>query len=255
MAIKRLFRIVSGALLVALTVFTFIQQPAYAQGVSVTVCHAAGPSQYVPITVSISSVNDANGLNGHGNHANDAWPSFVFDGVTYPGRGDPSNCSTATDPDPVDVCPNLDGDQATLPDGYEFDELDQCVLINEDPVDVCPNLDGDQATLPDGYEFDEQDQCVLIDEETTDLCPNIDGDQASIPDGYIVDGQGLCVPDQPDEPEDPGDPGDPPVTSTIPFLIPVTGVEGIDSGQLLLNLSGLGAGLALLVKGLFGKEK
>ncbi len=136
---------------------------------------------------SFSSVDDANGLNGHGNHGGDAWGSFVFDGVTYPGQGDFGNCTT-TEPDP-------------------------------DPVDVCPNIDGLQETIPDGYELDGQLQCVPTE----------------------------------GEPEDPGDP--PVVISTVPFLIPVMGVESIDSGQLLLSLSGLGAGLTLLFKGLFGKDK
>ena len=49
-----------------------------------------------------------------------------------------------------DVCPNIEGDQASLPDGYHFDDAGNCVE-NEEPVDVCDNLDGNQASVPDGY--------------------------------------------------------------------------------------------------------
>jgi hypothetical protein len=58
--------------------------------VKVDVCHATGSTNnpYVLITVAIHSVDDATGLNGHGEHADDAWMSFVFEDVTYPGQNE-----------------------------------------------------------------------------------------------------------------------------------------------------------------------
>jgi len=58
--------------------------------VKVDVCHATGSinNPYVLITVAIHSVDDATGLNGHGDHPDDAWMSFVFENVTYPGQNE-----------------------------------------------------------------------------------------------------------------------------------------------------------------------
>lgn len=38
---------------------------------------------------------------------------------------------------------------------------------NEPTVDVCPNLQGDQETLPEGYDYDEQRNCVQIQTSPT----------------------------------------------------------------------------------------
>lgn len=83
-------------------------------GVNVVVCHHTG-SQDNPYTynnVSVHSVDDARGLNGHGLHIEDAWKSFVFDGVTYPGQNEylfgtviDDNCNLITTgtPTPTDT--------------------------------------------------------------------------------------------------------------------------------------------------------
>lgn len=55
----------------------------------------------------------------------------------------------------VDVCPNLEGVQLKVPDGYVLKD-GQCVIP---PKDVCPNLEGVQETVPDGYEL-KDGQCV-----------------------------------------------------------------------------------------------
>lgn len=68
----------------------------------------------------------------------------------------PGGCYTP--PPPVDVCPNLDGLQESIPDGYILQE-GNCVLPPP-PVDVCPNLDGAQETLPEGYVL-EDGNCVI----------------------------------------------------------------------------------------------
>ena len=66
------------------------------------------------------------------------------------------------------------------------------------PPDACPNIEGEQASVPDGFVIDESGNCV---EDTSapavDACPNIEGDQASVPDGFVVDGNGDCVEDAP----------------------------------------------------------
>lgn len=76
-------------------------------------------------------------------------------------------CREAT---PIDVCPNLPGNQATLPDGYQFSsygfteedeeeyeyETPYCVPI---PVDACPNIDGFQEEVPSGL-VSQNGQCI-----------------------------------------------------------------------------------------------
>jgi hypothetical protein len=80
-----------------------------------------------------------------------------------------------------DVCPNLDGFQQEMPDGYEL-------VDGECLPDVCPNLDGFQQEMPDGYE--------LVDGECLpDVCPNINGFQPEVPDGYVMNDRGRCVVD------------------------------------------------------------
>ncbi len=65
---------------------------------------------------------------------------------------------------PVDVCPNLDGNQLDLPVGYEISVTGDCVVIPVD-IDECPNLDGDQLTVPVGYQKNLEGGCVLEDAE------------------------------------------------------------------------------------------
>jgi hypothetical protein len=55
----------------------------------------------------------------------------------------------------VDVCPNIEGPQETVPEGYELVD-GECVPVEESPsesVDVCPNLQGAQETVPEGYQL------------------------------------------------------------------------------------------------------
>ncbi len=109
-----------------------------------------------------------------------------YDSVDNPTAGNTYYCVAFNAPKvtpPTDLCPNIEGDQAEVPQGYAINSDGQCV------PDVCPNLDGIQSSLPDGYTVNNDGQCVLI----TDLCPNIDGIQASIPDGMILNNDGQCV--------------------------------------------------------------
>lgn len=59
-------------------------------------------------------------------------------------------------------------------------------------VDVCPNIPGDQATIPADMVKDADGNCV-VPTEPTDVCPNIDGMQTEVPDGYTRDADGNCV--------------------------------------------------------------
>ena len=94
-------------------------------------------------------------------------------------------------PETTDVCPNLLEVQTSLPDGYMFDDQNNCVEIPQE-TDLCPNLEGDQETLPEGLILDESGNCVEIPEEI-DVCPNINGNQEVLPEGLVFDNEGNCV--------------------------------------------------------------
>ncbi|MEA2459824.1 MAG: hypothetical protein QOH90_1, partial [Actinomycetota bacterium] len=87
-------------------------------------------------------------------------------------------------PPPVDLCPNIAGDQAVIPPGLIVDNNGDCV-----PPDVCPNIDGAQADVPAGMIVDSDGNCV----PPFDACPNIDGVQDNVPAGMITDDAGNCV--------------------------------------------------------------
>ena len=108
---------------------------------------------------------------------------------------DPNLNDESADP-VVDVCPNLEGTQSTVPSGYHLSE-GQCVLDTPPVTDVCPNIEGTQESVPSGYHLSDG-QCVADSTNgsgggtPTDVCPNIDGTQESVPSGYHLSG-GQCV--------------------------------------------------------------
>jgi uncharacterized repeat protein (TIGR01451 family) len=61
------------------------------------------------------------------------------------------------------------------------------------PVDVCPNIEGNQSEVPNGMVKDEQGNCVTTPPPPTDVCPNIEGNQATVPSGLVKDVHGNCV--------------------------------------------------------------
>ena len=75
--------------------------------------------------------------------------------------------------------------------GHEQDHLGPC-QAPPPPTDVCPNIGGNQADVPEGMVKDEQGNCVTSP-PPTDVCPNIDGNQATVPTGLVKNGQGNCV--------------------------------------------------------------
>ena len=82
---------------------------------------------------------------------------------------------------------------------------------DEEPVDVCENIEGNQATVPEGLELDENGNCNEP-EITTDVCPNIEGDQAEVPDGYVLKDSGceeVVIENPPEENETPAPDGTP----------------------------------------------
>src|SRR3989344_635795 len=111
------------------------------------------------------------------------------------GFGSPDDTDTwtftvATCPS-VDVCTNIEGNQASLPDYHYFasegicleqtpvctdpealnydSEVSEAEFASENaceyPVDICPNIDDVQTSLPEGYEFDDEQNCVEIQQE------------------------------------------------------------------------------------------
>jgi hypothetical protein len=93
-----------------------------------------------------------------------------------------------------DYCPNISGNQTSVPAGYTIDIQGNCVKIitPPTPTDVCPNLAGNQSSVPVGYHTDNQGDCIL-NTLSNDICPNISGNQTSVPTGYVIDNQGDCV--------------------------------------------------------------
>ena len=75
--------------------------------------------------------------------------------------------------------------------GHEQDHLGPCEAPPP-PADVCPNIGGNQADVPEGMVKDEQGSCVTSP-PPADVCPNIDGNQATVPTGLVKNGQGNCV--------------------------------------------------------------
>ena len=99
---------------------------------------------------------------------------------------------------PVDVCPNIPGNQAEIPPGMIKDEAGNCVTP---PTDVCPNIPGLQETIPPGMIKDAGGNCVTPPPPPpTDVCPNIPGIQETVPTGMVKDASGNCVTPPPPAP-------------------------------------------------------
>lgn len=213
-------------------------------------------------TVSVDSIVKEN---GHAEHqgGQDIIPAFDYtktvkgqgqdpDVTTnehFPGQGDASLISTNCGAPPVDVCPNLEGNQSEIPTGYHMGEDENgrpaCVKDEEPPppTDVCPNLEGNQSEVPVGYHIveDENGRATCVQDEPpppTDVCPNLEGVQEQVPAGMVL-ADGQCVTPPPGQQCPPGmvptagkdgEPGNdecefpenPPSTSSTPTPPPVT---------------------------------
>lgn len=102
---------------------------------------------------------------------------------------------------PPDVCPNIPGVQATIPDGMQLDGSGNCYTPTPPPAppvetDLCNNIAGVQTTLPDGYYRTLGGNCYVqptAPEPPVDVCLNIDDVQTAVPDGYYLDESNNCV--------------------------------------------------------------
>lgn len=58
-----------------------------------------------------------------------------------------------------DDCDSQNGNVLTLEDAVEV------IAPEEEPEDMCPNIEGTQEELPEGYVLDDENDCVLEDDE------------------------------------------------------------------------------------------
>jgi hypothetical protein len=63
----------------------------------------------------------------------------------------------------------------------------------EPPKDECPNIAGNQSSVPSGLVKDAGGNCVQPHQPPTDVCPNIEGVQSLVPNGFVKDASGNCV--------------------------------------------------------------
>ena len=119
----------------------------------VTFCHVAGreedPANSVTLTLPYGAVF---GQAGH----------FNEDGTPNAGHEQDHLGACSPPPPPTDVCPNIEGNQATVPAGMVKDEQGNCVTPPPPPTDVCPNIEGNQATVPAGMVKDEQGTALRL---------------------------------------------------------------------------------------------
>lgn len=100
-------------------------------------------------------------------------------------------------PPPTDECPNIAGNQSSVPAGLIKDASGNCVTPPP-PPDSCPNIEGTQSSVPAGMIKDANGNCVTPPPPPppppppTDECPNIEGNQASVPVGMTKDATGIC---------------------------------------------------------------
>jgi len=101
---------------------------------------------------------------------------------------------------PPDVCPNIPGVQASIPNGMQFDGNGNCYTPAPPPeppvvTDLCTNLAGTQETLSSGYYRTTSGDCYVQPTPPAaqvDVCPNIDGSQLAVPDGYYLEESNSC---------------------------------------------------------------
>ena len=93
----------------------------------VTFCHVAGRAEDPANTVTLTLPSNA--VFGQGGHFNE-------DGTPQAGHEQDHLGACETPPTPTDVCPNVDGNQAEIPDGLAKDEEGNCVAPPPPPPGV-----------------------------------------------------------------------------------------------------------------------
>ena len=92
-----------------------------------TFCHVAGRAEDPANTVTLTlPYNAVFGQAGH----------FNEDGTPQAGHEQDHLGACQTPPTPTDVCPNIDGNQAEIPDGLAKDEQGNCVTPPPPPTGV-----------------------------------------------------------------------------------------------------------------------
>lgn len=127
-SIYRLLALAMGLALMALSAVAISSAASAAPAEKVTICHATGSETNPYVTITVSE----NALKGHDKHGDDIIPA--------PATG----CPGATAP--VDLCPNIDGDQATVPADMAIDPAGNCVLIVIQPCDATTTSGGQGVT-------------------------------------------------------------------------------------------------------------
>lgn len=71
------------------------------------------------------------------------------------------NCVPEPEPEPIDVCTNIEGDQAALPEGYEFESEGICVPIEQQPEVVlgCTDPAADNYNPEATEDNEDAEQC------------------------------------------------------------------------------------------------
>jgi hypothetical protein len=149
-------------------------------GDHVVICHAIGGAngdRFNQIAPSASGV-----LHGHDGHEGDRdiIPPYTY--VDHKGNKDASLVAGN----------NWSGANIALyNNGCAERELSE--NPPEQPRDECPNIAGNQQTIPAGLVKDGSGNCVAPPAQQVDVCPNIEGLQTAIPAGFVKDAAGNCI--------------------------------------------------------------
>ena len=131
--------------------------------------------------------------------------AVLFTGLAWSVSAQQSQLAQTIQPLVADVCPNIPGEQPTLPAGMQHDTDGNCYTPTtpptdptpEPPVDLCLNITGTQETLPAGYYRTTEGNCYLQPAEPeplVDVCQNLDGVQAAVPEGHFLTPNNTCLP-------------------------------------------------------------
>jgi hypothetical protein len=103
------------------------------------------------------------------NHNNSEWKNSTRvtpDGYYYDGVMCHPKVGVCTDREAL----NYGGEDGVFDEEKEQSNNEICTYEQKPPVDVCPNMEGDQEVVPDGYHTDEQGNCVINEEKREDPC-------------------------------------------------------------------------------------
>jgi hypothetical protein len=181
-------------------------------GDHVVICHAIGGAKgdrFNQIAPSASGV-----VHGHDGHEGDRdiIPPFTY--VDHKGNKDTSlaagnnwsganitlynqGCRGERKPDdgpepPKDECPNIAGNQSSVPSGLVKDASGNCVQPQQPPADVCPNIEGVQSSIPAGFVKDASGHCIcppvtVTVNTVTQAAPQVVPQVASAPVASVVE--------------------------------------------------------------------